>query len=217
MLSPRRVSRRWVALVLSVVAFAAVGQSPAAASPGAQAGAASSATVPRPPFDSGVGDPITRVVFTNADRTVACRRVAGDRVWLECLLVRSGEIVRFGMANGTVVRVPCKAPFADDTCSLSFGRIAITPATASSRARFAGARVAPLERLIELGRRTMPYPLCILDPNLGLSCSVAMDDSVGEQIYIGISDSIWNCPGYEYIDDQTAIPRGSNRCRVIRP
>ncbi len=63
----------------------------------------------------------------------------------------------------------------------------------------------------------MPYPLCILDPNLGLSCATAMDDSVGEQIYIGVADAIWNCPGYEYIDDQSAVPRGSDRCRVVRP
>jgi hypothetical protein len=193
-----------------------MGQSTAAASPPAPDGHGRAATVVRPPFDTGVGEPIARVVFTNPDRTVACRRVAGDQVWLECLLVRSDEIVRFGMAGGSVARRPCKAPFAGETCSLSFGRIAISPATATAKARFAGARVVPLERLIELGRRTMPYPLCILDPNLGLSCATSMDDSVGEQIYIGISDSIWNCPGYEYVDDQTAVASGSNRCRVLR-
>ncbi len=44
-----------------------------------------------------------------------------------------------------------------------------------------------------------------------------MDDSVGEQIYIGVSDSIWSCPGYEYIDDQTPIPSGNNRCTVLWP
>ena len=209
--------RRWVALIVSVVAIAAMGQSTATAAPRVPAGEVAGSTAPRPPFDTGVGDPLRRAVFANPDRTVACRRVSGDRVWLECLLVRSNEIVRFGMAGGTVDRVPCKAPFASETCSLSFGRITISPATATRKARFAGARVVPLERLIELGRRTMPYPVCIADPNLGLSCSTAMDDSVGEQIYIGISDSIWSCPGYEYIDDQTAIPKGSDRCKVVRP
>lgn len=192
-------------------------QPSAVASPRLPAGDITESTVPRPPFDTGVGDPLRRAVFANPDRTVACRRVSGDQVWLECLLIRSNEIVRFGMANGTVDRVPCKAPFADDTCMLSFGRIAISRATATSRARFAGARVVPLERLVELGGRTIPYPVCIADPNLGLSCATAMDDSVGQQIYIGISDGIWNCPGYEYVDDQTAIPTRNDRCKVVRP
>ncbi|MBK9739997.1 MAG: hypothetical protein IPO93_10860 [Actinobacteria bacterium] len=210
--------RRWLlATVLSVAAISATGPSTATASPLAPAGDISVATAPRPPFDTGTGEPIMRTVFTNADRTVACRRVAGDEVWLECLLVRSHEIVRFGMAGGTVAHVPCQVPFADDTCALSFGRITIRPATAASRARYAAARAVPLERLVELGRRTIPYPLCIFDPNLGLSCTTGMDDSVGEQIYIGVSDSIWSCPGYEYIDDQTPIPSGNNRCTVLWP
>jgi hypothetical protein len=209
---------RWhVALGVLVVVIATMVPAGATASPRVPVGDSPGSTVLRPPFDPGVGKPVARTLFTNPDRTVACRRVYGDQVWLECLLLRSNEIVRFGIAKGTFVRVPCQAPFAGDTCTLSFGRITISPATEASTARFAGARVVPLERLVELGRRTVPYPLCILDPNLGLSCSIGMDDTVGEQIYIGVSDSIWNCPGYEYIDDQTAVPSGSDRCRVVRP
>lgn len=207
----------WIALVMSFVAITALAQSSVTASAQDQTANRTIATVPRPPFDTGTGKPVARSVFTNEARTVACRRVSGEKAWLECLLTRSNEIVRFGMAGGTVVRVPCKKPHAKDTCSKSFGRIEFAPATATDKLRFASARVVPLERLVELGRRTMPYPLCILDPNLGLSCSTAMDDSVGEQIYIGVADSIWNCPGYEYIDEQSAIPRGSARCRVVRP
>ena len=209
--------RGWLVLVALVMSMSTLGMSAATASPWVPGGDRVGVTAPRPPYDTGVGDPIARTLFANPDRTVACRRVAGDAAWLECLLVRSDEIVRFGMAGGTVERVPCKAPFGDETCLLSFGRITIAPATATSKARFAGARAVPLERLVELGRRTMPYPVCIADPNLGLSCSTAMDDSVGQQIYIGISDSIWNCPGYEYVDGESGIPKGNNRCAVVRP
>ena len=140
-------------------------------------------------------------------------------MWLECLLVRTNEIIRFGMASGMVERVPCRAPFADETCMLSFGRITIRPATATAKARFASARVVPLEQLVELGRNTIPYPRCIIDPNLGLNCSTGMEDSVGQQIYIGVSDSdsVWNCPGYEPVDDQTAIPKGSDAARSWGP
>lgn len=206
-----------VARVALVAAIASLVMSPATASPPSPAGDRTETTAPRPPSDSGVGEPITRTLFANPDRTVACRRVTGDKAWLECLLVRSSEIVRFDMAGRTVEPVPCKALFAAETCRLSFGRVTITPATATSKARFAGAGAVPLERLVELGRRTTPYPVCIADPNLGLSCSTAMDDSVGQQVYIGISDSIWNCPGYEYANGESAIPRGSDRCRVVRP
>jgi len=62
----------------------------------------------------------------------------------------------------------------------------------------------------------VPYPACIADPNLGLSCTTLMDDSVGQQVYFGLAGSIWNCPGYEYIDDQTPMPQGNDRCRIVR-
>jgi hypothetical protein len=163
-----------------------------------------------------VGKSITRTLFSNPDGTVSCRRVYTEMIWLECLLERSNEIVRFG-PDESWIDVPCTAPNQSQTCRLAFGSIVITPATKAAVARFAGARRVPLERLIELGRRTPPYPVCIADPNLGLSCSMMLDDSVGQQIYLGLAGSIWNCPGYEYVDDESAIPKGHDRCRVIRP
>ena len=33
----------------------------------------------------------------------------------------------------------------------------------------------------------------------------------------GLAGGVWNCPGYEYVDAETAIPKGHDRCRVIRP
>jgi hypothetical protein len=182
----------------------------------APAGDLAVTTVPRPPFDPGVGEPITRTVFSNPDGTVSCRRVYSEMIWLECLLVATNEIVRFG-PDESWLDVACISPQQSETCRLGFGWVDIRPATRAAAARFAGARRVPLERLIELGRRTAPYPACIADPNLGLSCWMQMDDSVGEQIYLGLAGSVWNCPGYEYIDTETAIPRGHDRCRVIRP
>ena len=174
------------------------------------------ATVPRPPFDSGVGDAITRTVFTTPDGSVSCRRVYTEMIWLECLLVRTNEVVRFG-PDESWTDAPCVSPHQSETCRLGFGWVDIRPATSAAVARFAGARRVPLERLIQLGRMTAPYPVCIADPNLGLSCSTMMDDNIGQQIYLGLAGSVWNCPGYEYIDAETAIPRGHDRCRVIRP
>jgi hypothetical protein len=182
----------------------------------APAGDVPGATVPRPPFDAGVGKSITRTVFSSPDGMVSCRRVYTEMIWLECLLVRTNEIVHFG-PDESWTDAACTAPHQSEACRLAFGWVGITPATKEPVTRFAGARRVPLERLIELGRRTVPYPACIADPNLGLSCSMQMDDSVGEQIYLGLAGSIWSCPGYEYIDDQTAIPKGHDRCRVIRP
>jgi hypothetical protein len=137
-------------------------------------------------------------------------------IWLECLLRDTKEIVRFG-PDEFWTDAPCIAPHQSEMCRLGFGWVGIKPASKATVARFAGARRIPLERLVDLGRRTPPYPVCIADPNLGLSCSMAMDDSVGEQLYLGLAGSIWNCPGYEYVDPETAIPHGHDRCRVIRP
>ena len=197
-------------VVLGLVVPASFG---AAAVP---AGDVAIATVPRPPFDTGVGSVITRTVFTTPDGAVSCRRVNTEMIWLECLLARTHEIVRFG-PDEYPIDVPCTAPHQSEACRLAFGWLDIRPATKAAVARFEGARRIPLERLVELGRRTPPYPVCIADPNLGLSCSTQMDDSVGEQIYLGLDGSVWNCPGYEYINGETPIPRGHDRCRVIRP
>jgi hypothetical protein len=182
----------------------------------APAGDTTVATVPRPPFDTGVGDPIRRTVFTSPDGAVSCRRVYTEMIWLECLLRDTNEVVRFG-PDEFWTDATCESPNESEMCRLAFGWVGIRPATKAVVARFAGARRVPLERLIELGRRTPPYPVCIADPNLGLSCSMAMDDTVGEQIYLGLAGGIWNCPGYEYVDEETAIPKGHDRCRVIRP
>jgi hypothetical protein len=188
---------------------------PAPASVAAPAGDVS-ATAPRPPFDPGTGAPITRKIFSNPDGSVSCGRVYTEMVWLECLLVRTNEIVRFG-PDESWIDVPCKAPNQSESCRLAFGAVMIKRATKADAARFAGARRIPLERLVELGARTVPYPACIADPNLGLSCTTLMDDSVGQQIYLGLAGSIWSCPGYEYSTGDTPIPQGSNRCRVGRP
>lgn len=201
------------AAVTVVVGLAVPSSVGAVAVPG---GDVASTTVPRPPFDSGTGDPITRTVFSTPDGSMSCRRVYTEMIWLECLLRDSDEILRFG-PDESWTEVPCRAPYQADTCRLAFGAIDIRPATAAAAGRFAGARRIPLERLVELGRRTVPYPVCIADPNLGLSCSTMMDDSVGQQVYLGLAGSVWNCPGYEYVNDETAIPKGNDRCRVIRP
>ena len=108
-------------------------------------------TVPRPPFDTGVGDPITRTVFTSPDGAVSCRRVYTEMIWLECLLRGTNEIVRFG-PDESWIDVACIAPNQSETCRLAFGWVDIRPATKAAVARFAGARRVPLERLIELGR-----------------------------------------------------------------
>lgn len=199
--------------VVAVVGLAVPTSIGVAAAPG---GDVPATTVPRPPFDSGVGDPMTRTVFTTPDGSVSCRRVYTEMIWLECLLRDSNEIVRFG-PDEFWTDAACTAPHQSETCRLGFGWVGIRPASKAAVARFAGARRVPLERLIELGRRTSPYPVCIVDPNLGLSCSMQLDDSVGEQIYLGLAGSIWNCPGYEYVGVETAIPQGHDRCRVIRP
>ena len=189
---------------------------PAAASMNAPAGDVSASTAPRPPLDPGTGAPITRTVFSNPDGTISCRRVYTEMVWLECLLRSTNEIVRFG-PDEFWIDVPCKEPQQTKTCRMEFGAVYITRATTKQAARFASARRIPLERLVELGRRTVPYPGCIADPNLGLSCFTQMDDQVGQQLYFGLAGSIWNCPGYEYSTGESPIPTGSNRCRVVRP
>lgn len=211
---------RWTRLASVLAVASMVGLGLIAPAPSGAAaiptGDVAGTTVPRPPFDPGVGDPITRTVFTTPDGAVSCRRVNTEMIWLECLLVRTNEIVRFG-PDEFAVDVACTAPNQSETCRMAFGSVYIRPATKAAAARFAGARRVPLERLIELGRRTPPYPVCIADPNLGLSCSTMMDDSVGEQIYLGLAGSVWNCPGYEYVNGKSAIPKGHDRCRVIRP
>jgi hypothetical protein len=209
----RRASVLAATAVIVVLGLAVPSPAGALAAP---AGDLAVTTVPRPPFDPGVGDAITRTVFTTPDGSASCRRVYTEMIWLECLLVRTNEVVRFG-PDESWIDVACISPHQSETCRLGFGSVQIRPATRAAAARFAGARRVPLERLIELGRRMVPYPVCIADPNLGLSCSTMMDDSVGEQIYLGLAGSVWNCPGYEFIDAETAIPRGHDRCRVIRP
>jgi hypothetical protein len=195
----------------------AVGQlGPATASVAAPAGDVSATTAPRPPFDPGTGKPITRSVFSNPDGTVSCRRVYSEMVWLECLLVRTNEIVRFG-PDEFWIDVPCKVPHQSETCRMGFGAVSITHATTQRSARFASARRIPSDRVVDLGKGTVPYPACIADPNLGLSCMTQMDDQVGQQIYFGLAGSIWNCPGYEFSTGETPIPKGSNRCTVVRP
>jgi len=202
-----------VAVVLVVVGLVAPAPSGAMTAP---AGDVAAATAPRPPFDTGVGRPIPRTVFSNPDGSVSCRRVYTEMVWLECLLKQTREIVRFG-PDESWLDVPCKAPNESETCRLAFGAIYISPATRTQAARFDSARRIPLERLVELGRRSTPYPTCIADPNLGLSCRTQMDDQVGQQIFLGLAGSIWNCAGYEYATGESPVPRGSNLCRVVRP
>ena len=182
----------------------------------APTGDVAAATAPRPPFDPGVGNPITREVFTTPDGAISCRRVYTEMTWLECWLKRTNEVLRFG-PDESFLEVPCEAPHQNETCRMGFGWVDIRPATKKVTARFAGARKVPLERLVNLGRRVIPYPACIADPNLGLSCITLMDDSIGEQIYLGLAGSVWSCPGYEYIGGETAIPTGHDQCRVIRP
>lgn len=209
-------SRRLLVLTAALIVALGLGVPSTAGAVVAPAGDVAADTVPRPPFDTGVGDPITRTVFTTPDGNVSCRRVYTEMIWLECLLRDSNEILRFG-PDEFWTDVSCVSPHESEMCRLGFGWVGIRPASTAATARFAGARRVPLERLIELGRRTPPYPVCIADPNLGLSCSMGMDDIVGEQIYLGLAGGVWSCPGYEYIDDQTAIPSGHDRCRVIRP
>lgn len=204
-----------VAVVLLSVAVAVAGPATGAVSNGVTTGDVSATSVPRPPSDPGSGDPITRALFTTPDGSISCRRVYSENVWLECLVRDTREIVRFGPAE-SYVEAPCKAPNQGKTCRMGYGDLSITPAAKSDAARFAGARRVPLERLIQLGKQTMPYPMCIADPNLGLSCSTAMDDSVGEQVYLGLAGSVWNCPGYEYISAKTPVAKGSDRCLVVR-
>jgi hypothetical protein len=211
-----RWARRASVLVVTAVAMFGLAAPPSLGAMAPPRGDVTVATVPRPPFDTGVGDPIRRTVFSTPDGTISCRRVYTEMIWLECLLKRTNEIVRFG-PDEFWTDVSCTAPNESESCRLGFGWIGFTPATKAAAARFVGARRVPLERLIELGRRTSPYPVCIADPNLGLSCSMGLDDSVGEQIYLGLAGSVWNCPGYEYISGESAIPRGHDRCRVIRP
>lgn len=206
------------ASILAATAIVALGlalpsTSGAAATPSGDIGAT---TVPRPPFDPGVGKPITRTVFTTPDGKISCRRVYTEMIWLECLLKRTNEIVRFGPGEFPT-EAACLPPNQGEMCRMGFGYVDFRPASAAAVARFAGAKRVPLERLIELGRQSVPYPACIADPNLGLSCSTMMDDSVGEQIYLGLAGSVWSCPGYEYVGGETAIPKGHDRCLVVRP
>lgn len=209
--------RRAAALVLSAGVIAGLGGPAGAvgilAAPG---GDLAVATAPRPPLDSGVGAPITRMLFSSPDGSISCRRVYTEMVWVECLLRRTNEIVAFG-PDESWIDVPCVAPDQSQTCRLSFGVVYIKPATKAKAARFAGARRVPMERLVQLGRESIPYPHCIADPNLGLSCRTQMDDQVGEQVFLGVAGGIWSCPGYEYVSEETPVPQGHDQCRVIRP
>ena len=91
---------RWLPRVAVVAATAMViiglAAAPTIGANAAPAGDVAGTTVPRPPFDTGVGDPITRTVFTSPDGAVSCRRVYTEMIWLECLLRDTNEIVRFG-------------------------------------------------------------------------------------------------------------------------
>jgi hypothetical protein len=208
--------RTFLLSIAAGLAVALMGPAAAAARPAAPAGDIAVTTVPRPPFDVGVGVPITRALFSSPDGSVSCRRVYSEMVWLECLLKQTDEIVRFG-PDESWSEVPCRAPHGSETCRLAFGMLYLAPATKAQAARFDGARRIPLERLVNLGRSTVPYPICIADPNLGLSCRTNMDDQVGQQIFLGLAGGIWNCPGYEYVNGETPVPRGSDRCRALRP
>ena len=209
------IRRVFLLAVAAGVALALTGPAAAAGGSATPAGDITVATAPRPPLDPGTGDPITRAVFSSPDGTISCRRVNSEMVWLECLLTRTDEIVRFG-PDESWLEVPCRAPNRSETCRLAFGMVYVAPATTAQAARFDGARRIPLERLVRLGRSTVPYPTCIADPNLGLSCRTNMDDQVGQQIFLGLAGSIWNCPGYEYVNAETPVPRGSDQCRVVR-
>lgn len=144
------------------------------------------------------------------------RRAYTEIVGLEWLLVHTNEIVRFGL-DESWADVPCTAPNQSETCRLAFGRSS-SRRRRSPRQRGSTAHGGfPLERLVELGRRTSRYPACIADPNLGLSCSTQLDDSVGQQIYLGLAGSTWKCPGDGYVNAETAIPKAHGRCRVICP
>lgn len=209
--------RRHVAVLVTAALLTGAGQfAPAGAAPRVPAGDAAVATVPRPPLDTGTGALIATKAFVSPSGNVKCRRVSSTSgTWLECLLVRSRELVRFG--TGTeAVHVPCAAPNRDQTCVMSYGTVRITRATAAQRAAFVGARKVPYERPIRLGAAKAPFPWCVVDPNLGTSCSTGYDDSRGEQLYLGLADSIWSCPGYEDVFDEP-VPSGANTCRVIRP
>lgn len=210
------LSRTTVLAVVLGLTLSLVGPAVAAPVPSSPRGDIAGTTAPRPPEDPGVGAPIRRSVFSSPDGTIACRRVNTEMVWLECLLRDTDEIVRFG-PDESWTEVPCRAPHQSETCRLAFGAVYVAPATKAQMARFDGARPVPLERLIELGRRSTPYPTCIADPNLGVSCRTQMDDQVGQQIFLGLAGSIWNCPGYEYVNEETPVPRGNDRCRVVRP
>lgn len=212
----RRTGRLLSLACAAGVALSLMGPATAVERPVTPAGDNAFTTVPRPPLDSGVRATITRTLFSSPDGSISCRRVYSEMVWLECLLKQTNEIVRFG-PDESWSEVPCRAPHGSETCRLAFGMVYLAPATKARAARFDGAPRVPLERLVQLGRSSIPYPTCIADPNLGLSCRTNMDDQVGQQIVLGLAGGIWNCPGYEYVNGETPVPRGSDRCRVLRP
>jgi hypothetical protein len=196
----RRTQTRAITLISALVlAGTALVAAPASATADVPRGDISAPTVPRPPADSGHGRTITTTAFRSPTGNVICRRVSMGDVFLECLLTRSSEIVHYASAT-----------------SSAYGVVTIRHATSADRAHFANARRVPSERLIQLGSVTAPYPTCINDPNLGTSCQTGFDDQVGAQIFIGIQDSIWTCPGYEHVFANEPVPPGADRCRVVR-
>ncbi|MBI1352247.1 MAG: hypothetical protein GC156_14165 [Actinomycetales bacterium] len=220
--------RRTVVLVAGLIAATALvpasasAQQVAAGAPSTQglstpAGDIALPTVPRPPEDPGSGTTITRRSFTSTTGNVACRRVHQGATWLECLLVRSGEILRVSTDADRAVAVPCTAKDADVTCRLSYPVVTFHAASRLERRRFADARRVRYERPVQLGPLTAPYPTCLVDPNLGTSCHTGYDDRVGEQVFIGVADSVWICPGYEHVQDGDPVPVGADTCLVVRP
>lgn len=195
---------RWSTAVLAAAVILA-GPVPVASATVGQglvpAGDVAANTVPRPPEDSGTGTPVVRTLFASPTGNVKCRRVSyTGGVWLECLLVRTSELVRYS----------------SESTSTGYPKLKITKATAAQRQRFASATRIPYERLVQLGPVTPPYPTCIADPNLGLSCRTGFDDSIGDQIFFGLAGSIWNCPSGEYIPGEP-VPDSAKRCLVVRP
>lgn len=213
--------RRTVTLAAAVIAVTALIPLPASASQSAAwtapAGDAALPIVPRPPEDPGSGTTLTRMSFTSTTGNVACRRVQQGATWLECLLVNSGEILRVSTGPGGASAVPCRPMDAHATCRLSYPVVTFHTASRLERRRFADARRVRYERPVQLGPLTAPYPSCLVDPNLGTSCHTGYDDSVGEQVFIGVADSVWICPGYERVQAADPRPAGYDACLVVRP
>ena len=199
--------------VLAVVGLAVPTSMGAAAAP---TGDVATATVPRPPFDPGVGDPITRTVFTSPDGAASCRRVYTEMIWLECLLRDSNEILRFG-PDEFWTDVPCVSPHQSEMCRLGFGWVGIRPASKAATARFAGHAAFPSSGSSNWADAPLPIRCASPIPTSGSAARWGWTTLSASR-----STSVWqeasgSCPGYEYIDDETAIPTGHDRCRVIRP